>query len=259
VNGVYLALHAKKLEDLLDCMRDIPISGISVTMPYKQDIIEHLDNTDAVTAKVGACNTVIRGGDGKLYGFNTDVAGIVRPLEKRITFSESKILVIGAGGAARSAVFGLKERGAEVFIINRTPASGQKLAKQAKAKYLKKTDIKKYRFDVIINATPLGMEGGPKQLPLSEKEINAKYVFDLVYSTPETPFAKAARAAGAEVISGVEMFVQQGARQFEIWSGKPAPVDEMRNVVETELTQRTKKNGDSRQAKEYAGKNGKVR
>ncbi|HYG99711.1 MAG TPA: shikimate dehydrogenase [Terriglobales bacterium] len=248
VNAVYLALHAKKLDDLLACIRNIPISGVSVTMPYKQEIVPHLDNTDPLTAKVGACNTVVRGADGRIFGFNTDVAGVVRPLERRLTLASSKILVIGAGGAARAAVFGLKERGADVYIINRTPANGQKLAKLAKAKYLKRTDLKKYTFDCIINATPLGMEGAPKQSPLSEKEIRTKYAFDLVYSSPETPFGKAAASAGATVISGGEMFVQQGARQFEIWTGKPAPAVEMQNVVDTELA--------ARAARKAASKNG---
>lgn len=256
VNAVYLKLHAKKLEDLVACMRDIPLSGVSVTMPYKEEIVQHLDNTDALTQKTGACNTVIRGADGKLYGFNTDVAGILRPLEKRIPVKGASVLVIGAGGAARAAVFSLKERGADVFIINRTPANAQKLAKQARAKYLKRADLKKHHFDVIINATPLGMKGAPKQSPLGEKEINARYVFDMVYTSVETPFIKAGRAAGAEGIPGVEMFVQQGARQFEIWTGKPAPVVEMQNVIEMELANRAaaKHDGNGR-----ATSNGKKR
>ena len=131
VNGVYLALHAKTLKDLLACVRDIPIHGLSITMPYKEAILKHLDNTDSHTTKIGACNTVVRAQDGKLYGFNTDAAGVVRPLEQRITIEKAKILVLGAGGAARAAVFGLKERGAEVYILNRTAAPAQKLARQA--------------------------------------------------------------------------------------------------------------------------------
>jgi 3-dehydroquinate dehydratase/shikimate dehydrogenase len=120
VNAVYLALHAKTLKDLLTCVREIPIHGISVTMPYKEAILPHLDNTDAHTTKIGACNTVVRAQDGKLYGFNTDAAGIVRPLERRLsTLEGARILVIGAGGAARAAVFGLKERGSEVYIRRR--------------------------------------------------------------------------------------------------------------------------------------------
>src|SRR5690242_9807327 len=118
VNGVYLALHAKAMDDLLACVRDIPIAGLSVTMPYKEQILKYLDKTDSWTAKVGACNTVVRAQDGKMFGFNTDVNGVVRPLEIRIRLQEAKILVLGAGGAARAAVFGLKDRGADVYILN---------------------------------------------------------------------------------------------------------------------------------------------
>ena len=84
VNGVYLPLHAKTLKDLIHCVREIPLHGLSVTMPYKQAILPYLDNTDAHTAKIGACNTVVRGQEGKLYGFNTDIAGVIRPLEQRL-------------------------------------------------------------------------------------------------------------------------------------------------------------------------------
>jgi 3-dehydroquinate dehydratase/shikimate dehydrogenase len=229
VNAVYVALPTKALDDLVACIRDIPLSGISVTMPYKQEIVGYLDNTDTLTQRTGACNTVVRSQDGRLFGFNTDVAGIVAPLEQRLPLVGAKILLIGAGGAARSAVFGLKDRGAEVFVINRSSVNGLKLARQAKAKYLKRSDVRKYSFDVIVNATPLGMDS--KQSPLNEREIHSRFVLDMVYTSQETPFVKVARAAGAEVISGAEMFVQQGARQFEIWTGKPAPAQEMLNVV----------------------------
>ena len=229
VNGVYMALHAKTITDLLACIREIPIQGLSVTMPYKEPIVEHLDNSDPWTQKTGACNTVVRGADGRLFGFNTDVAGVVRPLEQRLTLQGAKILVLGAGGAARAAVFGLKQRGAEVYILNRTPAPAQKLARQAHARCIKRTDLKKLKADVIINATPVGM-GDSKSSPLNENEIEAKFVLDMVYQG-ETRFMKLARAKGIAVIPGYEMFVQQGARQFEIWTGKPAPEADMRNEV----------------------------
>src|SRR5258708_32392254 len=108
VNAVYLALHAKTLKELLNCVRQIPIHGLSITMPYKEAILPHLDNTDSHTTKIGACNTVVRAQDGKLYGFNTDAAGIVRPLEKRLnTLEGARILVLGAGCAAPAAGFRL--------------------------------------------------------------------------------------------------------------------------------------------------------
>jgi 3-dehydroquinate dehydratase/shikimate dehydrogenase len=241
VNAVYLTLHAKTLKDLLTCVREIPLHGISVTMPYKEAILKHLDNTDSHTTKIGACNTVVRAQDGKLYGFNTDAAGVVRPLERRLpTLEGAKILVLGAGGAARAAVFGLKERGCEVYILNRTAGPAKKLARQARARTVKWADLKKLSFDVIINATPVGM-GNTRETPLQEHEINARYVFDMIYDPGETRLLKLARERGAQVIPGVEMFVQQAARQFEIWTGKPAPGDEMLRTVLLALQERAAK------------------
>ncbi len=234
VNAVYLALHAKTLKDLLACTNDIPIRGLSVTMPYKTTIIDALSNSDSLTRQIGACNTVVRGQDGKLYGFNTDVGGIVAPLEQRLNLQGAKVLLVGAGGVARAAAFGLKNKGAEVFITNRTTEKAQALARQAKAKYIKKTELIKSTFDVIINATPLGM-GANRQSPLDEKELNTKYLFDLVYVPAETRLVKMARTRNIEIIPGLEMLVQQGARQFEIWTGKPAPVAEMAFVVSKAL------------------------
>jgi 3-dehydroquinate dehydratase/shikimate dehydrogenase len=252
VNAVYLALHAKTMEDLMACVQDIPIAGLSVTMPYKEQIVKELDKSDPWTAKVGACNTLVRSQDGKLYGFNTDVNGMVRPLELRIRLQGAKILVLGAGGAARAAAFGLKERGAEVSILSRTAAAAQKLAKQARAKAINRTMLKKLEFDVIINATPAGMEGNRDPLPLSEQEMKAKYFFEMVYNPAETKMMKMARARGMHVIAGTEMFVQQGARQFEIWTGKPAPLIDMQRVVDHALGQQA-----AAKAAEANGKKGK--
>ncbi len=231
VNAVYLALQATKVSDLLKLVQEIPIQGLSVTMPHKQEIMEHLEHTDPLSAKIGACNTVLRAQDGKLYGFNTDVAGIVGPLEKRMSLKGAKALVLGAGGAARAAVFGLRDRGAEVFILNRTAETAQKLARQSGSKTIKKEAVAKTPFDVIINATPIGMAGHKAAQMLEGKDLNTKLIFDLVYNPIETPLIRLARQQGIPFITGVEMFVQQGARQFEIWTGKPAPEDEMLRVV----------------------------
>ena len=237
VNGVFLALHAKSLKDLLSCMRDIPIHGLAITMPHKQAILKYLDNTDPHTTKIGACNTVVRSQDGKLYGFNTDTSGVVRPLEQRIPLHGARILVLGAGGAARAAVFGLKDRGAQIWILNRHAEAGKKLARQARAHTLKRLELKKLEFDVIINATPVGM-GNTSESPLNGDEIRAKYVFDMVYDPAETRLLKLAKERGAEVIAGSEMFVHQAARQFEIWTGKPAPREDMLRIVTQALAER---------------------
>jgi 3-dehydroquinate dehydratase/shikimate dehydrogenase len=241
VNAVYLALQTAKADDLFKLAKEVPLHGLSITMPLKQDVMPLLERTDPLSAKIGAVNTILRTQDGKFYGFNTDVAGIVQPLERRLALKGAKVLVIGAGGAARAAVFGCRDKGAEVFILNRTPETAQKLAKQSGAKVIKRDALAKTTFDVIINATSIGMTGhtgkGVPTSPLEAAEINARYVFDLVYNPIETPLLRLARQKGIAVITGVEMFVQQGARQFEIWTGKPAPEEEMLRVVLHSLRQ----------------------
>ncbi len=245
VNAVYLALQTSKVDDLLKLVTAIPIQGVSITMPLKQDILPYLEQTDALTAKIGSCNT-IRLLDGKLYGFNTDVQGILIPLEKRLSLRGAKVLVLGAGGVARAAVFGLRDKGAEVFILNRTPETAQKLARQSGSKTIRKEALAKTSFDVIINATPVGMAGLKPAPPILEaKDLNTKLVFDLVYNPLETPLIRLARQQGIPIILGVEMFVQQGARQFEIFTGKPAPEEEMFRVVLHALRQQTEAAAES--------------
>jgi 3-dehydroquinate dehydratase/shikimate dehydrogenase len=238
VNAVLLPLKVRTLADLLTLTQELPLAGVAVTMPLKQEVLPHLANMDPLTGRIGACNTLRTGVDGKLYGFNTDVAGIVRPLEKRLRLKGARIAVLGAGGAARAAVFGLVDQGAEVFVVNRTHEHAVTLARQAKAKSLKHELFAKQHFNVLINATPCGMKGAKQTLPIAENELNADLVFDMVYNPLETPLLALARARGIPVIGGVEMFVQQGARQFEIWTGKPAPETEMLRVVEHELRKR---------------------
>jgi 3-dehydroquinate dehydratase / shikimate dehydrogenase len=239
VNAIMLPLKVKTLDDLLTIVRELPLGGVAVTMPLKQEVLPHLANMDPLTARIGACNTLRTGADGKLYGFNTDVAGVLRPLERRMRLKGARVLVVGAGGAARAAVFGLVEQGAEVFVVNRTHETAVALARKAHAKSLKQEVLAKQKFDVILNTTPCGMAGMKQALPLKENELNAQLIFDMVYNPMETPLLKLAKSRGLAVIGGLEMFVQQGARQFEIWTGKPAPEQEMYRVVELELRRQT--------------------
>jgi 3-dehydroquinate dehydratase/shikimate dehydrogenase len=245
VNGVFLPLQTTRLNDLLTLVREVPLHGLAITMPFKTDIIKHLAKTDVLSEKIGACNTVVRSQDGKLYGFNTDVAAVIRPLERRLPLRGAKVLVLGAGGAGRAAVFGLVEKGAEVFVWNRTAETAKKLARQAKAKTIRREQIAKSNFDVIINTTPVGMRGVKPASILEPKELNTRLVFDLVYNPIDTPLIRMAREKGLPVITGVEMFVHQGARQFEIWTGKPAPEEEMLRVVVHALRQESAKQASS--------------
>jgi hypothetical protein len=179
----------------LACVREIPIHGLSVTMPFKEQILPFLDRSEPLTAATGSCNTVVRSQDGQLIGFNTDIQGILAPLEAQLTLSGADALVIGAGGAARTAVYALKQRGANVYILNRTPANAQKLAKQFEVNTVKRSDLPKMQFAVAINTTPVGM-GGSAESPLSEKELKSvRCIFDLVYNPAETRLLQMARAS----------------------------------------------------------------
>jgi 3-dehydroquinate dehydratase/shikimate dehydrogenase len=238
VNAVMLPLKTLALADLLTLLRELPLSGAAITMPLKEDVLPHLANMDPLTARIGACNTLRVGSDGKIVGFNTDAAGVVRPLEKRLKLKGARIAVLGAGGAARAAVFALVDQGAEVLIVNRTHETAVALAKDAKAHSLTHEQFARGRFDALINTTPCGMAGSKQEIPIADNELNAGLVFDMVYNPLETPLLKLAKERGIPVISGVEMFVQQGARQFEIWTGKPAPEAEMQRVVELALRKR---------------------
>jgi 3-dehydroquinate dehydratase/shikimate dehydrogenase len=238
INAVLLPLKVRSVSDFIKVLRELPLAGAAVTMPLKQEVLPHLANTDPLTRRIGACNTLRIGADGKIVGFNTDVAGIIRPLEKRLKLKGARIAVLGAGGAARAAVFGLIDQGAEVYIVNRTHESAVALARKAKAKTMKHEVFAKNHFDVLINSTPCGMKDAKQAMPIKESELNAGLVFDMVYNPLETPLLKLARSRGIPVITGLEMFVQQGARQFEIWTGQPAPEAEMLRAVQLELSRR---------------------
>jgi 3-dehydroquinate dehydratase / shikimate dehydrogenase len=241
VNAVFLPLKAHSVEDLLALFQELPLAGAAVTIPFKCDLLPHLTNMDAFTQKTGAVNTLRMGADGKLYGFNTDVAGVVRPLERRMRIAGARIAVVGAGGAARAAVFGLVAQGAEVFVVNRTHEKAVALARKAKAKVLKADKLVKENMDVLINATSCGMLGSKTSLPVAKNEVNAKLVFDLVYNPLETPLIQLAKARGIPTISGLEMFVQQGVQQFEIWTARPAPEAEMMRTVRHALEEAREK------------------
>ncbi len=232
VDAVYLPLLANDPADIIGFAHELPLAGFSVTMPLKQSVVPMLGRIDPLAARIGAVNTVRREADGTLTGFNTDAAGILGPLQSRLVLRGARVLVLGAGGAARAAVFACMQEGAEVSILNRTHASAVALADEAGARALGGAELDgQPKFDVLIQATPAGMRHNPTPLPLPAGLLPAAMVFDLVYNPLETPFLQAARLAGREVIPGVEMFIHQGARQFEIWTGEPAPIERMRAVV----------------------------
>ena len=237
IDAIYLPLHTTSISDLLELVRGLPLAGLSVTMPWKVEILPFLDAVDPLAAVIGAVNTVVRREDGSLFGTNTDVTAIVEPLQRRMPLQGARVLLLGAGGAARAAAFGLRAAGARVAILNRTAATAERLARASGAEVADASTLGGY--DAVINATPLGMPGHQEQPSLVNADAlrGTRVVFEMVYSPAETPLTRMGQALGIEVIGGLEMFAHQGIRQWELWTGHAAPEQAMRDALEAALLQ----------------------
>lgn len=222
VNAVYLPCETARLQDFLRFARHIGFAGFSVTMPYKRAILRELDWVDPMAQKIGACNTVAVQ-RGKWLGWNTDAGAVVAVLSKRLRLAGSRVLILGAGGAARSAAYALRGEGAEVIIAARNDVAGARLAREVSAEIVPWDKADNLDVDTVINATPIGMMPNPDVSPINLARLRARVVFDMVYRPVETRLLMEARGRGLTVISGLEMLVDQGARQFEIWTGQAAP------------------------------------
>ena len=229
----------EELASEVDKLRADDHLGANVTIPHKELIRQYLDGLDPWAETVGAVNTIVKE-DGRLVGHNTDGYGFLRSLEERGGFApEGKsVLLLGAGGAARAAVFALAESGAgTVLIANRTAERGSALAQDVRGHSPEVDSIPlaeareaARRVDLIVNATSMGMEPGPNAglSPLESRDINPQaVVYDMVYTPQQTPLMKAALQAGAKVLGGLWMLVYQGAAAFEMWTSREAPVDLM--------------------------------
>jgi 3-dehydroquinate dehydratase/shikimate dehydrogenase len=223
VDAVYVPFLVEpgQLGDFFRLAAELPVAGFSVTIPHKQKVLRHLASVDPPARRIGAVNTVYRR-HGKLRGANTDVVGVTAPLEKRIKLKGARVLIAGSGGGARGAAFALADKGARVFVTGRSPERVRALARVAGATPIDREKLAGERFDALVHATPVGMHPRPHESFFCEA-IPADVVFDMVYNPLETLLLQQARAAGKEVISGLEMFLEQAAAQFEIWTGMTAP------------------------------------
>ncbi len=230
VNAMYLPCETNRLSDFLSFARQLGFAGFSVTMPFKRAIIRELDWVEPLAAQIGACNTVAVQ-RGKWMGWNTDAAAVIEVLTKRLRLAGSRILILGAGGAARSAAYALRAEGAVVFIAARREATARTLARGISAQVVPWGSADGLDVDAVINATPVGMAPHVDALPIDLARLRVRVVFDMVYYPLETRFLVEARGRGLTPISGLEMLVGQGARQFEIWTGQSAPRALMEQAV----------------------------
>lgn len=231
IDAVYLPFLVRDLRDFLAAIKPLGIAGFSVTIPHKEAIIGHLDGCDPLARAIGAVNTVVVRRGGKLYGYNTDYVGVLTALSRRIPLRGSRVLILGAGGAARAVAFALAESGASVCVTARRPARAKALARAVEGEAIERRAIRRQFFDAIVNATPVGMHPRENASPLEAFELNCRLVFDTVYRPQQTKLLKLAARRGIETVTGVEMFLAQGAAQWEIWTGERAPLAAMRRAV----------------------------
>jgi shikimate dehydrogenase len=250
LNFVFLAFRVKpaELEDAMRGMRGLGIHGLNVTMPHKKAVTAFLDEVDPTAKFLCAVNTILND-NGRLCGFNTDGVGASKALQENgISLSGKKVLLLGAGGAAKAIAFQLVKEADELVILNRTPEKATELAESLNqalgkvvmgAKLSPNTIQKNLRdSEVLVNATSVGMHPNANKSPVAPEWLKPDLtVMDIVYNPVETKLAKDAKAMGARVISGVEMLIHQGAASFEIWTDRSAPVEVMRRAALQKLVE----------------------
>ncbi|HXP88366.1 MAG TPA: shikimate dehydrogenase [Bryobacteraceae bacterium] len=243
LDAVYMPflVNAGRLKDFFALAAKLPLAGFSVTIPHKQKIMRYLDQVDPVARRIGAVNTVWRKA-GKWRGTNTDAPGVTVPLEKHLRLAKSTVLVVGNGGAARSAAFALAAAGAKLAITGRNPDRVRALAAACGGDPLSREQAEAGTFDALVHATPLGMTPQADRCFFNDR-IPARLVLDMVYTPMETVLLRKAKEQRAEVIFGLEMFLEQAARQFEIWTGESAPRAVMERAATEALSTRRAAHG----------------
>jgi shikimate dehydrogenase len=231
LNKVYVPFEVADVPRALDGFRAIGVGGVSVTIPHKKAVLNYLDNIDPVAQKIGAVNTLLIE-DTHITGYNTDWIGANKALETIIDPSGSTILLLGAGGSARAIGFGLLEKGATVVIANRTLAKGRTLAEDLNCDCCPVEELNNLKVDALVNATSVGMTPDVDNTPVHRDILkNIPAVMDIVYSPSETRLLREAKEVGCKTIGGFYMLLFQGVAQFELWTGRKAPVEVMKETL----------------------------
>jgi len=233
INAVYLAFEIDDIQKGLSAMRTLNIKGASITIPFKETVIDHLDGIDEDALKIGAVNTIINK-NGKLFGYNTDYKAAVEPL-KPFGIKGKKICIIGAGGAAQAVAYGiLKEKG-RMVIVNRNKKRGQALATKYHSDFIALDEPERLNHasaDILINTTSVGMS---PQIDCSAVPAGflkpEMIVMDIVYNPLKTKLLTEAEKNGCRIIDGLSMFLHQGAAQFKLWTGIRPDIEQMRHAI----------------------------
>ena len=240
IECTYIAYKVDK-DDLatgIESLKKIKIAGFNVTIPHKIEMMKYLDNVDSTCEKIGAVNTILND-DGILRGFNTDMDGFLEPIKrKEISIKNSKIFLLGAGGASRAIIAGFqKENAGNIVIANRTKETGDELAKfsneiglKASSIHLEEMNGLDCKFDLIVNASSLGLNNEKNIIPSSLMDEQTT-VYDIVNKPLKTDLINTAKENNCEIIYCYEMLLGQAIRSFEIWLDQKAPYEAMKRSI----------------------------
>lgn len=238
MDGVYVAVRCAA-DDLFGFMRGLSRAGGggNITLPHKEKAAAVVDVASDAVRRTGACNTFWGGPDGRVHGDNTDVDGVRRAAKGFVgSLTNMRVLLLGAGGAARATLMALLEEGAhEVVMLNRSAERARAVARRIGGAHARVVplaeELRGQSFDLVVNATRLGLSpDDPSPLDF-ELLSRAGAAMDLVYGRHVTPFVRAAEDFGVRATDGSEVLVQQGAASFERWWGERAPLEEMRDAL----------------------------
>jgi len=234
LNYAYVPFRVNDLEKAIEGVRHLGIRAIGVTIPYKIAIVPYLDALDNHARRIGAVNTVMNE-DGKLVGANTDGRGAMKALQEVTNIAGKKVILLGAGGAARAIAFAIRDEGSDLVIVNRTQEAAEDLARAVGCEYatLDKLEQELSSAHVVINATPVGMvPNESKSLVNKELLSSGLVVMDLISHPKETPLLKEAKAGGCQVVYGERMLLWQGVLKFHLYTGVEPPIEVMAKAIE---------------------------
>ncbi len=246
INGVYLPFRVPRgdLPAFLESMKSVPVDGYSVTIPQKEPAARAAQEQDSSVKQIGAANTLLAGANG-FRAFNTDAQAAIEAIKANLPpgpdgepvgITSRFALIVGAGGVARAIAFGLKNEGVPIIITNRSPERGEKLAQELDCKFVDWNARHSVVCDTIINCTSVGMHPNLDETPIHHSFLKAGLmVFDTIYTPETTMLVREARERGCHVLTGVDMFIRQAALQFELFTGKSAPIEYMTKIIRRAL------------------------
>jgi len=233
LDAVYVPLPVDDIAHAISGIRALGLAGVSVTIPFKEKVMPYLDAVDATAQKIGAVNTIKieETAEGRfLHGSNTDWMGAVGALREVTALNDTMVVILGSGGSARAVGFGLLDAGAKVTLCSRNPHKGQELASSLGCRWQPLSMLDTLGGDILVNTTSVGMNSDESLVrPASLSHYGV--VMDIIYSPLRTRLLRDAAMAGCKIIHGLEMLLFQGVAQFELWTGKTAPVAVMRQAL----------------------------